>query len=85
METLELNYVEDVICREMAKILNIKPKDIDKNKAFDKYGLDSHDIVTFAGELSDKLKIEIDPVIFYEFNNITEVNQYLTKQIEKGK
>lgn len=80
METQELS-IEAIITREMAKMLNMKAKDVDVNKAFDRLGLDSHDIVSFAGELGEKLNTEIDPVIFYEFNTIAEISKHLTKEL----
>jgi acyl carrier protein len=76
-----LQDIVNLLSMEIANMLKISVNDVDINKAFDHYGLDSSDIVSFSGELGEKLNFEIDPVIFYEHNTIAEVSQFIAKEM----
>jgi acyl carrier protein len=54
----------------LAKLLMLDRARIDVNDTFESYGLDSAAMVGMTGDLSDWLKVEIDPVIAYDHPSI---------------
>lgn len=76
--------IQDWLIDHLAAAVQIDPDDIDIEEPFSQYGLDSHGVMSMAGELSDWLDYELEPTIFWEYPSIESLTQYLETDILPG-
>lgn len=69
--------IEDWLIRRIATETSLDPGDIEKNVPFSNYNLDSIGAVTVAADLETWLKKQIDPTIFWEFDTIEDLAEWL--------
>lgn len=75
---MSLNQIHTWLVSRIADVLNIKPEEVDTTLSFERYGLDSADIVGVMADLEDWLGYEIgDPTLMYEYPTIEELSQRL--------
>lgn len=77
-----LNELKEFISKEVAKVANIDASQVDVNKPFDRYGMDSAHIVALAADISDKINFEVDPVSFYENNTIEKIVMFIESKVK---
>ncbi len=66
----------------LAKRLSITESEVDLNKTFTGYGLDSIDAITLIGDLEDKYEIELPSTLLWDFNNINEMAEYMADNFD---
>jgi len=69
--------------REIAALLEIGPERVPVDLPFDRFGLDSVAVVKLSASLTDHLRRDIDPVLFYEHPTIGDLAHQLV-QLEGG-
>ena len=79
---LEIIEIEAWIISYLAKTLDLNRNEIDTTITFDNYGLDSATAAFMTSDLGDWLKIEVDPVLPYEYPTIKELSQHLASMAE---
>ena len=77
MENTELKSLEYYISNKIAKILKVDPEEIDLEKAFADYGIDSITAIRMVGELEDYLDIELPSSLLWEYNSVRKLSEYL--------
>lgn len=66
------------LIQRVAAVLNIQPNEVDVKIPFDRYGLESADIVAIMADLEDLLGCELDdPTLMYEYPTIDQLAAYL--------
>ena len=75
---LTFNEIEDWLVSQIAGELSLNENDMDIEKPFASYGLDSASTVALSGELEDLLNIKLNPTILYEYPTIEKLSKYLT-------
>ena len=69
------------LVERIANVLNIKSDQVDVKIPFDRYGLESADIVAIMADLEDLLGCEFDdPTLMYEYPTIDDLSEYLETQ-----
>ncbi|HEY9031085.1 MAG TPA: acyl carrier protein [Kangiella sp.] len=66
----------------LAKRLSITESEVDLNKTFTGYGLDSIDAITLIGDLEDQYDIELPSTLLWDFNNINEMAEYVANNFK---
>jgi acyl carrier protein len=66
----------------LAKMLELDPKEIDKDYEFERFGMSSSAAVSLVGDLEEWLAIEISPALFFEFTTITQVSNHLSQVLQ---
>jgi acyl carrier protein len=61
----------------LADLLAIDPNDVDVERPFNRYGLDSSAAVGMTGDLSTWLSHEIDPAAVYDYPSIAQLADFL--------
>jgi amino acid adenylation domain-containing protein len=67
---------------KLARRLQVNPEEIDIQKPFAHYGLDSAAAVGLSGELEEWLGRKLSPTLAYDHPTIEAVTRYLTKETE---
>ena len=63
--------------QKIAETLDVNINEIDINTEFVALGLDSLDTLFLIQELEDYLKIEINPLVFWDYPNIRLLSEHL--------
>ena len=70
------------LIEQLANILKLSPQDVETTIPFDRYGLESYDVVGIMADLEDMLGIEFDDsTVMYEYNTIESFSRYLAEQL----
>ena len=70
------------LIEQLANILKLSPQDVETTIPFDRYGLESYDVVGIMADLEDMLGIEFDDsTVMYEYNTIESFSRYLAEQV----
>jgi acyl carrier protein len=64
----------------VAEILEVDPSKVDVKVPFDRYGLDSSVAISLTNELEEWLKIELDPMLLYDYPTIDALVRHLTEK-----
>lgn len=65
--------IELWICDKFSEELKIDSDNVDINKPFSEYGLDSVFIVQMSGDLEDFLELKINPTTLFEYYTIEKL------------
>ncbi len=63
----------------LADILEIETEEVDENYEFERFGLNSSAAVSLVGDLEEWLGFELSPSLFFEYNTIAQVSNYLAE------
>ena len=75
---ISVSDIDSWLTNAVASILNIQSEEVDKNIPFERYGLESADIVGMTADLEDWLQCSLDdPTLMYEYPTIKELTTYL--------
>ncbi|HET8932546.1 MAG TPA: acyl carrier protein [Polyangiales bacterium] len=77
MTTQSREHTEEFLVETLAKLLKLKPSDIDTNISFDRYGLDSAAAVELTGLISQWSGIELEPTLLYDYPSIDRLTKFL--------
>lgn len=72
----QLNHVLRECC---SKVIQLDVQKIILNKELSEYGFDSLTNTELANEINKKLNIDITPVTFFEYTNLSDLSDYLKK------
>ncbi|MEL4896908.1 acyl carrier protein [Crocosphaera sp. Alani8] len=77
-EVISPKTIQDWLVVRVATQLNMQPEDVGVDIPFDRYNLESYDVVSIMAELEDWLEQEFnDPTLMYQYNTIATLSQYL--------
>ncbi|MEM1367787.1 MAG: acyl carrier protein [Cyanobacteria bacterium P01_H01_bin.15] len=75
--------IQTWLAERLAAQLNMPPADIDVDVPFDRYNLESYDVMTIMSELEDWLGQELnDPSLMYQYNTIATFSAYLANETD---
>jgi acyl carrier protein len=66
---------------QLAEHLNIAPEDIDIQKPFTEYGLDSMVGVHLAGDLEDWLGLQLSPTLLWDYPTTATLTRHLAEKV----
>ena len=69
--------VKDFITSYIASAMDIDYMSIDTQTSVDVYGLDSVKAIEVIGNLSEELKIEVPPELFFDYPTVEKATDYL--------
>ncbi|WP_287438779.1 acyl carrier protein [Reinekea sp.] len=70
------------LVQRMAKLKNIAPDQVDINRSFEQYGLDSIVAIRIVGDLEKFMDQRLSPALLYEYHTIADVSKYLASELE---
>ena len=70
------------ITNYVAKMVNLDPANVDVDKSFQLYGLDSAAAVELTCEMSDFLGTNIEPTVIFEHRTIRKLTDYVASTTE---
>ena len=76
-------HVKSTISEELAKVLKISIDEIDTNKTFSNYGLESIAGVELTQILNKRLNIDLEMIILYDYPTITRLVEYIMKSYQQ--
>jgi acyl carrier protein len=71
--------IADWLHAYIADLRNVRPERISRRESLHKYGLDSASAVTLTGDLTEWLKMDVDPSVLYEHPTIDGLASHLAK------
>lgn len=74
----------DYLVVNMARYLEVSPKNISSHKTFARNGLNSITAINLTADLQQWLSIELEPVTFWEYTTIRSLSKYLYKLFKEG-
>lgn len=69
------------LIQRLAQQLKITPSDIESNRSFESYGLDSIVAVQVAGDLEKLLEQRLSPALLFEYQTIDALSYYLVSEL----
>ena len=69
--------IEGWLIDKVANSLEIEPHDVDVDKDFAEYGLDSVEAINISGELENYIGCRLSPTLLWDYQNISALAQYL--------
>lgn len=76
---LTVEAIQAWLVSHLAELLKMAPQEIDLRTHFDRYGLDSAEVVTLTGDLEDWLGRELSPSLLYDYLTIADLAQHLAE------
>lgn len=78
------DQTEDFLVQALAKLLKLKPTDIDTKISFDRYGLDSAAAVELTGLISEWSGTQLEPTLLYDYPTIGHLTTFLLESAAGG-
>ncbi len=69
--------IQEWLVNYLAEFLEVETEEIDINRSFDEYALNSSTAIYLTGELEEWLGSELEPTLIYEYSTIKELSEYL--------
>ncbi len=69
--------IETWLIEKVAKLLELNPYEIDIEREFSEYNLDSVEAVNLSGELENYLECRLSPTLLWDYPNIETLAEYL--------
>ncbi|HZM83507.1 MAG TPA: acyl carrier protein [Candidatus Limnocylindrales bacterium] len=63
--------------------LGISEQDVEQDRSFESYGLDSRTSVQASGDLEDALSLRLEPGLLYEYPTIEALAAHLAMELEE--
>jgi acyl carrier protein len=76
--------LQNWLVSHLAELLGVDQDEVEVDIPFDRYGLDSSAAIGLTGELSDLLKIDIEPTLLYDYPTVESLVDYLSEQVKQG-
>jgi acyl carrier protein len=80
-KTFTAEEIQNWLTARLAKEVRLKPADIDGNRPFAQYGVDSVQAARMSGDLEDWAGRELSPSLLYDYPTVTALTQYLTAEL----
>jgi len=78
-----LELVQQDLVNGVIEILKVSPKDVDLDSDLSEFGFDSITFTTFGNRLNEGFDIEVTPVVFFEYETIRELSEYLYAEYQE--
>ncbi|MCZ7680917.1 MAG: aminotransferase class I/II-fold pyridoxal phosphate-dependent enzyme [Sandaracinaceae bacterium] len=65
------------LVERLAHFLKATPAEIDVDRSFTEYGLDSMEVVSLSGELSERFGVDVEPTVVWDHPSITALAAWL--------
>lgn len=75
-----LKAVQADLIAGVVEILEVDPKDADVDTDLSGFGFDSITFTTFGNRITEALGVEISPVVFFEYQTIRELSEYMLQE-----
>lgn len=75
-DTVVLKALQDDLVKGVVEILAVDPKDADMDTDLNQFGFDSLTFTTFGNRITEALHIDINPVVFFEYNTVRELSEH---------
>ena len=72
--------IKSWIVNYLAEVLDMQPGDIDPERDFNDYGLNSSTAVSLMGDLEDVVDMELSPSILFKHNTINALARHLVAE-----
>jgi 8-amino-7-oxononanoate synthase len=79
--SLSRETIEGWLIDKLAELLEIEPHEINVQKDFSEYGLDSVEAINLSGELENFLDFRLSPTLLWDYQNIEDLAQYLAELV----
>ncbi|MEA5620133.1 AMP-binding protein [Cronbergia sp. UHCC 0137] len=73
--------IQNWLITKLADVLSLDPDEIDPQKSFAHYSLDSSVALELTGELAIWLECELEPTLFWEYTDIESLTEYLSTEV----
>ncbi len=77
-------WVKNTILNEIAGFLKVDAKELDAQKEFYDFGLESKDILGLVERLQEIFKVELYPTLLFEYTNTDSLTEYLVNECHVG-
>lgn len=71
---------EQFLVDALAKLIKVKPSEIDTSIAFDRYGLDSAGAVELTGRIGEWIGKELEPTLLYDYPTIDRLTEFVAQE-----
>ena len=75
------SMIASYITEVLAKLLKVKPSNIDGSIPFDRLGLDSADAFRMVGSLNQRFATDFEPTVLYEHPTVAELATFVQGHI----
>lgn len=79
----EIENIQNYLINKIAEIIEVETKEIDINKSFSEYDLDSSSSIVLSGDLEEDLKITLDPLVLFKYPTVFKLSGYLHRKINQ--
>lgn len=83
MEVLEIDSLIKVVTRIVAEETQLKEEQIDVDKHLGTFGLDSINSIYLLERLENEFKVELNPLMFYDYPTIRSFSSHIHSIINK--
>ena len=84
MQTVHEDAIQTWLINHLAEQLGLAPQEIDVQKPFTEYGLDSIVGVSLAGDLEEWLGLQLSPTLLWDYPTIAMLARHLTAAVDSG-
>ena len=68
---------QDFLVDSLARLIKVKPADIDTSIAFDRYGLDSAGAVELTGLIGEWIGKDLEPTLLYDHPTVDKLTAFV--------
>ncbi|MBC9915639.1 SDR family NAD(P)-dependent oxidoreductase [Chitinophaga varians] len=79
-DTQLFGMVQDALSDIVMELLKLEAEDMSFDKILLDLGFDSIGLTTYANRINEKYRLEVTPVLFFEYPSIREIASYLVKE-----
>ena len=77
MDRLNASETLQWLQQEVASLLDLPPEQVSLDRPLAEQGLDSADAVGLSGEIEERLHVELDPTLVFEYPTLRQLVDYL--------
>jgi acyl carrier protein len=78
------NELEQWLVERVAAYCRLTPTEIEEDKNFSDYGMDSVFTLTMIGEIEDRYGLELDPTAIWDNPSVGQLRAFLETEISKN-
>lgn len=75
--------IQSYLIEKIAEIIEIDNKEIDIDKPFSEYDIDSSSSIVLSGDIEEEYQITLDPLVLYKYPSINKLSGYLHRKINE--
>lgn len=81
---MEINWtlekIEDYLSNKIAEIIEENPENIQLNKPFSEYSIDSAEGIGLSGDIEEDFNLKLSPLVLFEYPTISKLANYIFKK-----